>query len=137
MLATALALAAGCGGQRESSEAPAEPQRANVHPLFGTYRAALDTPDPDVPDGMWTLVLRPGRFTTAVTSSPQVNRGRLDISGSELTLLDERPACADDVGRYRWSLEGRTLRLEVVGRDPCSGNDRTVVLASTPWTRRA
>jgi hypothetical protein len=137
IVATALAFAAACGGEeRESSKAHAEPQRANAHPLFGTYRAALSTSDPDVPDGIWTLVLRPGRFSTAVTTSPQVNRGRLDISENELTLLGETPACVDDVGRYRWSLDGRTLRLEVVARDPCSGNDRTIVLTSKPWTKR-
>ena len=136
VVATALALVAGCGGgEGESSEAAANARPRDTHPLFGTYRATLDTPDPDVPDGIWTLVLKPGRFTTAVTSSPQVNRGVLEISGSELTLTGETPACVDAVGRYRWSIEGRRLRLELVGRDACSGNDRTVVLTSTPWTK--
>jgi hypothetical protein len=136
VVAAALAVAAGCGGgEGENSEMAGAPPR-DAHLLFGTYRATLDTPDPDVPDGIWTLVLKPGRFTTAVTSSPQVNRGALEISGTELTLTDEIPACVDAVGRYRWSVEGRRLRLEVLGRDACSGNDRTIVLTSTPWTKR-
>lgn len=108
---------------------------AKVSNPYGTYRTTLRAADPDVPSGVWTLVLAPGKFTTDVSGDAQVNRGRLRVAGNVLTFTREHPVCLNDVGRYRWTLTGRTLRLRVIGKDTCSGNDRTVVLTAKPWTR--
>jgi hypothetical protein len=42
---------------------------------------------------------------------------RLEVVGQEL-VLSHGSLCGDE-GRYRWSIEGDTLRLEPIGPDPC------------------
>ena len=66
---------------------------------------------------------------------PIQNVGRLRVTGNVLTFSREHAVCPTALGRYRWRLSGR-LRLTVIGRDTCSGNDRTVVLTSKPWTKQ-
>jgi hypothetical protein len=65
---------------------------------------------------------------------PISNSGRLKVEGDVLTFSRET-LCSSAVGRYRWRIVGGTLRLKLLGKDSCSGNDRTVVLTSKPWTK--
>jgi hypothetical protein len=101
---------------------------------YGTYKVTLDPADPDVPAGVWTLTLRPGRYSL-LNEQPISNSGSLRIAGGILTFSRET-LCPSAVGRYRWRLAGRMLRLTLVGKDPCSGNDRTVVLTSKLWSKQ-
>jgi hypothetical protein len=104
---------------------------------YGSYTVRLAPKDPDVPWGVWRLTLRPGRYTLLSYANPEVgNGGRLSVSGNVLTFSRET-LCPSSVGRYRWSLADGRLRLRLIGTDTCSGNDRTVVMTSKSWTRRA
>ena len=103
--------------------------------LYGSYTVRLAPKDPDVPAGVWRLTLRPGRYTLLSDAAPIMNGGRLSVSGNVLTFSRET-LCPSAVGRYRWSLSDGRLRLRLMGRDTCSGNDRTVVLTSKSWTKR-
>jgi hypothetical protein len=103
--------------------------------LYGTYTVRLAPKDPDVPHGIWRLTLRPGAYTHLATSTGIASGGRLSVSGNVLTFSRET-LCPSAVGRYRWSLSGGRLRLRLIGRDTCSGNDRTVLFTSKPWTKR-
>jgi len=102
---------------------------------YGTYTVNLSPKDPDVPAGVWRLRLRPGGYSLLSAENPTQNSGRLRVKGNVLTFSRET-LCPSAVGRYRWRLSGRSLRLTVIGRDSCSGNDRTVVLTSKPWTKQ-
>jgi hypothetical protein len=102
---------------------------------YGAYTVRLAPKDPDVNPGVWRLTLRPGRFSLVSHAFPIPNSGRLSVSGNVLTL-SQWTLCPSAVGRYRWSLSDGRLRLRLIGRDTCSGNDRTVVLTSKPWTKR-
>jgi hypothetical protein len=101
---------------------------------YGAYKVTLDPSDPDVPAGVWTLTLRPGRYSL-LNEQPISNSGTLKVAGGILTFSRET-LCPSAVGRYRWQLVGRLLRLTLVGKDSCSGNDRTVVLTSKPWRKQ-
>jgi hypothetical protein len=103
---------------------------------YGTYTVRLAPKDPDVPHGVWRLTLRPGRYTNLATSTGVGASGRLSVSGNVLTFSRET-LCPSAVGRYRWRLSDGRLRLELIGKDTCSGNDRTVVFTSKPWTKRS
>jgi hypothetical protein len=103
---------------------------------YGTYTVRLAPADPDVPKGVWRLTLRPASYTLLSLASPIPNGGRLSVSGNVLTFSRET-LCPSAVGRYRWSLSNGRLRLRLIGRDTCSGNDRTVVFTSKPWTKRS
>jgi hypothetical protein len=102
---------------------------------YGTYTVQLAPKDPHVPAGVWRLTLRPGGYTHVPDSTGVASSGRLSISGNVLTLSQET-LCPENVGRYRWSFSDGRLRLGLIGRDRCSGNDRTVMLTSKPWTKR-
>jgi hypothetical protein len=128
-LAVTVATVPALGAAAEASEA----QAAN---LYGSYTVRLTAIDPDVPRGVWRLTLRPGRYTHIPYSTGVPSSGRLSVSGDVLTLSRET-LCPSAVGRYRWSLSDGRLRLRVIGKDTCSGNDRTVMLTSKPWTKRS
>ena len=102
---------------------------------YGTYTVTLSPKEPDVPSGVWRLTLRPGHHSLLSDRFPIQNVGRLRVSGNVL-IFSRETLCARAVGRYRWRLSGRKLRLTLIGRDTCSGNDRTVVLTSKPWTKQ-
>ena len=104
---------------------------------YGIWKVSLNPKDPDVPAGVWTLTLRPGRYSLGCrpTCNPVTDGGRLKVEGNVLTFSRET-LCPSAVGRYRWRIVGGTLRLKLLGKDSCSGNDRTVVLTSKPWTKR-
>jgi hypothetical protein len=49
-------------------------------------------------------------------------RGEIVAQGNEVDLYNEDLcglAFPKGVGRYRWSLAGETLHLDLIGRDPC------------------
>jgi hypothetical protein len=115
------------------SGASAEPTA--LKPPYGTYTVRLALPDPTVPAGRWTLVLKPGAYLLLVDADPIRNGGLLRVAGSTLTFSREI-LCPQAVGRYRWRLTGRVLRLSLLGRDSCAGNDRLLVLTSKPWTKK-
>ena len=101
---------------------------------YGTYTVNLSPNDPDVPHGVWKLTLRPG-FHSLLNQQPIHNAGSLRVKGDVL-IFSRETLCYAAVGRYRWKLSGRKLHLTLIGRDTCSGNDRTVVLTSKPWTKQ-
>ena len=115
--------------------AAAAASEAEAAKPYGSYTVRIAPTDPDPPKGVWRLTLRPGRFSLLSDVAPIPNQGRLSVSGNVLTL-SRHTLCLSAVGRYRWSLSNGRLRLRVIGRDTCSGNDRTVVLTSKPWTKR-
>jgi hypothetical protein len=119
-----------------ASYAAASPNGAHAGKLYGTYKISLPNPsDPDVPGGVWTLTLRPGGYSLLNSRNPISNNGRLKVAGRILTFSRET-LCFDAVGRYRWRLVGRMLRLTLVGKDSCSGNDRTFVLTAKRWRKQ-
>lgn len=127
VLAVTVATVPAFGGGSASAAEGAKP--------YGSYTVRLAPKDPDVPAGVWRLTLRPGRYTLLADAAPIENGGRLSVSGNVLTFSRET-LCSSAIGRYRWSLTDGRLRLRLIGRDTCSGNDRTVVLTSKPWTKR-
>lgn len=103
--------------------------------LYGKYRITLGPKaDPDVPAGTWTLTLAPGKHSLIVSSNPIDNHGTLRVTGDTVVFSKEL-LCSHAVGRYRWHLQGRKLRLTLIGNDTCSGNDRIVVMTTRTWTR--
>jgi hypothetical protein len=114
--------------------AAASPDGSTAKP-YGIYKVSLNPVDPDVPGGVWTLTLRPGFHSLLNSRNPISNSGRLKVEGDVLTFSRET-LCPSAVGRYRWRIVGRTLRLKLLGKDSCSGNDRTVVFTSKPWTKQ-
>lgn len=114
------------------SDASAEPMA--LEPPYGTYTVRLALPDPSVPEGRWTLTLKPGAYLLLVDADPIRNGGRLRVAGSTITFSRE-VLCPTALGRYRWRLTGRVLRLSLLRSDSCAGNDRRLVLTSKPWTK--
>ena len=116
--------------------AAASPDGSSAVRPYGVYKVSLNRVDPDVPSGVWTLTLRPGSFSLGCvpTCYPVTDTGRLKVDGGILTF--SRAGLCSAVGRYRWRIAGGTLRLTVLGKDSCSGNDRTVVLTSKPLTKQ-
>lgn len=55
-------------------------------------------------------------------SAPNGRSGRVEAEGDVLTFTAR---CAgtpfEAVGRYRWTLEGDTLHLDMIGKDECGG----------------
>jgi hypothetical protein len=115
--------------------AAASPDGSSPARPYGIWKVSLNPVDPDVPGGVWTLTLRPGFHSLLNSRNPISNSGRLKVEGDVLTFSRET-LCPPAVGRYRWRIVGGTLRLKLLGKDPCSGNDRTVVLTSKPWTKQ-
>jgi hypothetical protein len=142
---------AGCGDNEETENEPAastvEPS-ATVEPsgraeessipeeLIGTWTVTLDPADPDVPEGVWSLIIESDGYRLIASSAPIPNRGDLSVSGDEVVFSNET-LCPSAVGQYRWAIQGGTLSFALAGGDACSGNDRTVVLTSKPWTKEA
>jgi hypothetical protein len=116
--------------------AAASPGGSSAAKPYGIWKVSLNAVDPHVPSGLWTLELRPGRYWLGCRPgcNPVLDSGRLKVEGGVLTF--GRQTLCPAVGRYRWRIGGGTLRLTLIGKDSCSGNDRTVVLTSKPWTKR-
>ena len=115
--------------------AAAAPDGSSAVKPYGIWKVSLKPVDPDVPGGVWNLTLRPGFHSLLNSRNPISNSGRLKVEGDVLTFSRET-LCSAAVGRYRWRIVGGTLRLKLLGKDSCSGNDRTVVLTSKPWTKQ-
>jgi hypothetical protein len=115
--------------------AGASPGGSTTAKPYGVYKVSLNPKDPDVPAGVWTLTLRPGYHSLLNNVFPISNSGKLKVEGDVLTFSRET-LCFSAVGRYRWRIVGGTLRLKLLGKDSCSGNDRTVVFTSKPWTKQ-
>jgi hypothetical protein len=124
-IALVVALPVGCGSGSSKS----------AKDLYGTYRMSFDPSSENIPGGTWELKLAPGRFTVTSLSKHEVHTGTLEVSGDSLLLSNERPGCASDVGRYRWSIDGSVLTLKQKEYDFCSNGDRQVVLTVKQWKR--
>jgi hypothetical protein len=50
--------------------------------------------------------------------------GDLVVNGNEIAFFNA-PICGltlpDGVGRYRWTVKGKTLHFELIGQEPCGG----------------
>ena len=115
--------------------AAASPDGSSAAKPYGIWKVSLNRVDPDVPSGVWTLTLRPGFHSLRNNVYPISNSGKLKVEGEVLTFSRET-LCFSAVGRYRWRIVGGTLRLKLLGKDSCSGNDRIVVFTSKPWTKQ-
>ena len=121
MLASA-ALAACGGGSPSPSEAA-----AGTGPE-STTTAAPEHPLPVELQGTWFLstatATDPVRIYLRETSyaAPMGRSGTVEAEGDVLTFTAVCGGTAfEGVGRYRWTLEGDTLHLDMIGFDECSG----------------
>ena len=74
--------------------------------------------NPKLPDVV-RLYLRPNAYTL---SRGFAHTGQAQAEGDVLTLTSTcGESTATGTGRYRWTLSGDTLHLELVGKDECSG----------------
>jgi hypothetical protein len=127
-------LLVGCG------QAGGTLQPAGTPMATGSVATAAPTPEPPAPTplnpapaemlGRWshefgegdvaTLDIAATRISITRTGSSHI---RLGVIGDELVLSNSN-LCAGE-GRYRWSLEGDTLRFDVIGVDPCDGRQKS------------
>jgi hypothetical protein len=96
---------------------------------FPCARCADYKPEP----GEWTLILDRGVYRIAFPAKAWRSLGSYTISGDELRLFND-PVCPEEVGVYRWRLDGESLVLETV-EDPCSIGLRGKNLAELPWQK--
>jgi hypothetical protein len=123
VVVAALASAAlgACGG---GSSSPSE-EAAGTGP-DSTTTAAPEHPLPVELQGTWFLstATDPVRIYLRETSyaAPQGRSGKVEAEGDVLTFTAICGGTAfEGVGRYRWTLEGDTLHLGMIGNDECSG----------------
>jgi hypothetical protein len=112
-----------CGG---GSSSPSE-EAAGTGPE-STTTAAPEHPLPVELQGTWFLstatATDPVRIYLRETSyaAPQGRSGKVEAEGDVLTFTAICGGTAfEGVGRYRWTLEGDTLHLGMIGNDECSG----------------
>lgn len=126
VLGIALAACAQAGGTQQPVATALPPSVAPT---------AAPTAEPSAPNPLnpapaemisrWTTELANGDVATMdITATKLAISGvdfptsmRLEVFGQEL-VLSHSSLCAGD-GRYRWSIEGDTLRFESIGPDPC------------------
>jgi hypothetical protein len=109
--------------------------RHDANRLYGKYQVRLGpNVDPQVPAGTWTLTMSRGKYSLIVSSEPIDNHGALRVVG-ETVVFSKEVLCPGAVGRYRWNLQGRKLRLTLIGNDKCSGDDRVTVMTTKLWTK--
>ena len=65
-------------------------------------------------------------------------QGSIVVDGDVIAFFDSNGASCPrdplpDVGRYRWTISDRKLRLKLLGKDPCSG--RVPLLTGAPFER--
>ena len=139
LAAAVVALAmAGCG-QAGASQSPAQTPLPPTVAVTAAPTVAT-TPEPPAPTplnpapaemlGRWTYEFAEGDVATVDIEATRVSIERLGISrmrlgviGDELVLSNSN-LCAGE-GRYAWSLEGDTLRFNVIGTDPCDGRQKS------------
>jgi hypothetical protein len=121
-----MALAA-CGGSgSQPSETAATGATSQTGPAATT--AAPEHPLPVELQGTWFLstatATDPVRIYLRETSyaAPIGRHGTVEAEGDVLTFTAVCGGTAfEGVGRYRWTLEGDTLHLDMIGKDECGG----------------
>jgi hypothetical protein len=121
-----MALAA-CGGSgSQPSETAATGATSQTGPAATT--AAPEHPLPVELQGTWFLstatATNPVRIYLRETSfaTPIGRSGTVEAEGDVLTFTAVCGGTAfEGVGRYRWTLEGDTLHLDMIGKDECGG----------------
>ena len=121
----------GCGGlQPAPSAAPTVLPSASSAPTATPPAPTLLNPAPDQMLGKWrakladddiiTLNIGPTgiRITRFFTSAI-----RLEVFGDE-AVLSHSNLC-EGAGRYRWAIDGETLRFDSVSPDPCDGRQKS------------
>jgi hypothetical protein len=137
VLAVLVPLLAACGG----SNPPASAEPATVAPSTTTAQSASGAPAEL--QGTWRLVSdtvpEPTRLYLRETSyivsrGGGSHHGTYSVDGDTIEFTS---TCSDTnqegVGHYRWTLEGDTLHLELIGKDECSG--RSAVLEDATYER--
>jgi hypothetical protein len=114
-----------------------------------TSEAPAGQPAPAELQGTWKLIAIDGKpyeaqFIIAISDrkyavrSTDVN-GDLVVNGSEIAFFNENlcirgtSGAGSRVGRYAWTLKGRTLHFDLVGSEPCG--DRTGIFEDATYKR--
>jgi hypothetical protein len=109
-----------------------------------TTTAASENPLPAELQGTWFLstVTAAIRFDCTLRESGYLvsrgdsHSGDVEAEGDVLTFTS---ICGgsnvEGTGRYRWTLEGDTLHLDLIGKDECGG--RSAVLEDATYERRS
>ena len=104
-------------------------------PLYGTYVATIPSGVNAAP-GDWTLTADAGRWMFTHPDGHRFSPGAVkEITASEVILAAD-PECpvqsgTPTDGRYRWSVDGTSLTLQVIS-DSCQ--DRIDTLTSDTWS---
>jgi hypothetical protein len=137
--AIAAAILAACGG---GSSAPTE-GAADTTPSAPTTTAAPENPLPAELQGTWFLSTATAadpvrlylRESSYLVSRGGSHSGDVEAEGDVLTFTS---VCGgsnvEGTGRYRWTLEGDSLHLDLIGTDECGG--RSAVLEDATYERR-
>jgi hypothetical protein len=83
--------------------------------------------------GVNTLILFEGMFFVHHQMSAFRARGNFEVEGDTIEFFNDAH-CPDTRGIYTWSMEGATLRLEVIDDTCAYEGERAVDIASDPWT---
>jgi hypothetical protein len=131
----ASAALAACGGG-----APSPSEEAAGTGSESTTTAAPEHPLPVELQGTWFLstatATNPVRIYLRQTSYAANDgpSGKVEAEGDVLTFTS---SCGgvnfEGVGRYRWTVEGDTLHLDMIGKDECSG--RSAILDDATYER--
>lgn len=112
-----------CGGG-----SPSPPEGAAGTGPESTTTTAPEHPLPVELQGAWFLstatATNPIRYYLRETSyaGPFGHSGKVEAEGDVLTFTSNCGGSGETgVGRYRWTLEGDNLHLEMIGKDQCGG----------------
>ena len=117
------------------STSPASSAVDSGAPIYGTYTATIPSGVNAAP-GKWKLTVDGGGLTFTHPDGHSFSPGSVKaITANEIVIAPD-PGCpvqegAPTDGRYRWSLEGTSLTLEVIS-DSCQ--DRIDTLTSSEWS---
>jgi hypothetical protein len=137
--ALAAAVLAACGGRSSTSTAAAPgatdtgsaTPTAAGHPRPAELQAAWRLDSGPTSDPV-RLYLRETTYTA--TRGAGSHAGEVEADGDVLKFT---AICGgsnvEGVGRYRWTLEGNALHLDLLGRDECSG--RSAILENATYKR--
>ncbi|MEW5959667.1 MAG: hypothetical protein AB1801_18230 [Chloroflexota bacterium] len=109
--------------------------------LDGVYERALPDKGTPVPcrrcapyradGGTWTLHLSAGAFRVSHDVTRFQGVGSFTVADNRVTFFND-PNCPQEVGVYRWRMDGRSLVLEEVA-DPCAFGLRSKNLTAGRW----
>lgn len=134
--AASLALAVGACGQTAATQPATTPAAASPAATAAPTQAPTAAPpaptplNPAPPDmlGKWTAEDDVATITISATGMRIVNAAtadvRLEVIGDEL-VLSHSQLCTGE-GRYRWSIEGDTLRFDSIEPDPCEFRSKSL-----------